>query len=107
VAAVLRLQVGVRVPVRVEDDARVGGDKVDAEAARARREEEDVDGGVRVEVLHRLHAVDGRDGAVEPAVLVASPREVVLEDVEHARHLREDQHLPSGGTRRPWWRRGH
>ena len=35
-----RLHVVLRVPVGVEDDARVGGDQVDAEAARARREQE-------------------------------------------------------------------
>eukprot|EP00964_Phaeocystis_antarctica_P086870 scaffold55055_cov60-Phaeocystis_antarctica.AAC.1 len=92
-AAVLRLQVRVRVPVAVEDDARVGRHQVDAEAARARREQEDVDGRVGVEVVHRLHAVGRGDAAVEPPELPCPPREVVLEDVEHARHLREDEHL--------------
>ena len=31
----------LRVPVRIVDDDRVGGGEVDAEAARARREDED------------------------------------------------------------------
>ena len=43
VRAVLRLQVGLRVPVRVVDDDDVGGLQVDAEAAGARREQEEED----------------------------------------------------------------
>ena len=56
-----RLQVLLRVPVAVEEDARVGGLQVDAEAARARRHEEEEDlGAGRVEGLqvdHSLHPV--------------------------------------------------
>ena len=37
VAAGHRLHVVLRVPVAIEDDARVRGDEVDADAARARR----------------------------------------------------------------------
>ena len=41
VRAVHRLQVRLRVPVRVIEDDDVGGGEVDAEPARAGREEED------------------------------------------------------------------
>mmetsp|Transcript_13247 Transcript_13247/g.35347 ORF Transcript_13247/g.35347 Transcript_13247/m.35347 type:complete len:371 (-) Transcript_13247:1139-2251(-) len=92
VAAVLRLQVGVRVPVRVEDDTRVCRHQVDAQPSRAGGEEEDVRLAL-VELVHRLEAISGSDAPVksprgEPAHLA-----VVLEDVEHLRHLGEDEHL--------------
>mmetsp|Transcript_33192 Transcript_33192/g.105872 ORF Transcript_33192/g.105872 Transcript_33192/m.105872 type:complete len:254 (+) Transcript_33192:346-1107(+) len=93
VAAVLRLQVHVRVPVAVEDDARVCRHEVDAEPARAGREQKDVDRLVRVEVVHRLRPVLRRHAAVEAAALVAAQGAVLLQDVEHPRHLREDEHL--------------
>mmetsp|Transcript_41676 Transcript_41676/g.114833 ORF Transcript_41676/g.114833 Transcript_41676/m.114833 type:complete len:297 (+) Transcript_41676:818-1708(+) len=83
----------MRIPVRVKNDARVGRDEVDAQPARARRQQEDINRLVRVEIVHRLPALVVADGAVEPAEAHALPREVVLEDVEHARHLREDQDL--------------
>lgn len=68
-------------PVRVVDDARVGRDEVDTEAARARREQEDVDAAA-VEALHRREAVLGADRAVEALVGEAAQLAVVLEDVE-------------------------
>lgn len=80
----------LRVPVRVEEDARVGGLAVDAESARTRRHEEDELGGAQhvegVDVHRALHAV-GR--AVEPAVLVVLMREEVFEQVERRGELRE------------------
>ena len=95
VAARHALHVVLRVPVAVEDDDGVGRGEVDAHAARARREQE----GEGVRGVALLEAVDGRlphaarHAAVEP--LVRQPRQVqvVLEDVEHARELREDEQL--------------
>mmetsp|Transcript_34656 Transcript_34656/g.115829 ORF Transcript_34656/g.115829 Transcript_34656/m.115829 type:complete len:237 (+) Transcript_34656:433-1143(+) len=93
VRAIHRLQVHLRVPVAVEQDHRVGGGEVDPEPARARREEENE----RVRV-GAAEAVDGglakvaADRPVEPLVRVAPLEQVVREDVEHAHHLRKDEH---------------
>eukprot|EP00966_Prymnesium_polylepis_P003270 75110-Prymnesium_polylepis.2 len=62
-------------PVRVKNDARVGRDEVDAQPARARRQQEDINRLVRVEIVHRLPALVVADGAVEPAEAHALPRE--------------------------------
>ena len=51
-----RLHVDLRVPVRVEEDARVGGLAVDAEASRARGHEEDELGRYRVTARARVRA---------------------------------------------------
>ena len=53
-----RLEVVLRVPVRVEDDDGVGRREVDAEAAGAGGEQEDEVARIRgVEVVHRLFLV--------------------------------------------------
>jgi len=103
VRAVRRLQVGLRVPVRVVEDDGVGRGERQAEPARARRQKEDeravLVGGTRagvdaaLEGAHRLPALLGPRGAVEPLVSPAAQREVILEHVEHARRLTEEQHL--------------
>mmetsp|Transcript_22778 Transcript_22778/g.67502 ORF Transcript_22778/g.67502 Transcript_22778/m.67502 type:complete len:715 (+) Transcript_22778:982-3126(+) len=95
VRAVHRLQVGLRVPVAVVDDDRVGRLQVDAEPARARGEEEEeaVRVGLVEGVNHLLPLRPTRrpvDAAIVKAILVPVGA-VVLEDVEHARHLREDE----------------
>ena len=93
VRAILRLDVGLRVPVRIEEDDRVGRLQVDAEPAGPRRQEEDeLRRALRVERDDRLVALGAARAAVDPAVLVLPHAAVVLEDVEHSRHLREDQH---------------
>mmetsp|Transcript_4036 Transcript_4036/g.14085 ORF Transcript_4036/g.14085 Transcript_4036/m.14085 type:complete len:240 (+) Transcript_4036:1586-2305(+) len=91
--AVLRLLIVRGVPVRVREDDRVRGLKVDPEAARARGEEERklfAPGGV-VPVDRVLAVLPGRV-PVDPAVLMLAVDHVILEDVEQTRHLREDQH---------------
>ena len=81
----------MRGGTHVEDDDRVRGLEVDAEAAGARREQERKVGRAgRVEVRDALLARLGRDGAVEPLVLVPAQGHVVAHDVEHAHHLAED-----------------
>ena len=94
-----RLQVDLRVPVGVEEDARVGGLAVDAEAARARRHEEaepaaahHVEG---VDVDRALHAVCG---AVEAAVLVLAVVEEVFEQVQRRGELREEDDAVAGAV---------
>jgi hypothetical protein len=73
-----RLQVVLRVPVRVEDDDGVGCGQVDAQPARPRGQQEGKVAGVwRVEVLHGLVAQLGGRGAVEALVLVAAQAHVV------------------------------
>ena len=68
-APVLRLQVRLRVPVTVEYDAGVGRREVDAQPARARRQEENVDVGGFVEAVNVLLAVLKVHGAVQAGVL--------------------------------------
>mmetsp|Transcript_8505 Transcript_8505/g.28977 ORF Transcript_8505/g.28977 Transcript_8505/m.28977 type:complete len:798 (+) Transcript_8505:345-2738(+) len=93
VRAVLRLEVRLGVPVRVVEDHRVRRLEVDAEAPGARGEEEDK--------LVRALLVEGVDGvlallaarvAVDAAVGELLGVAVVLEDVQHAGHLGEDEH---------------
>mmetsp|Transcript_54583 Transcript_54583/g.119033 ORF Transcript_54583/g.119033 Transcript_54583/m.119033 type:complete len:421 (+) Transcript_54583:1335-2597(+) len=92
------LHVHLRVPVRVEEDAGVRRLAVDAEAASARRHQED-------EPLAAFHVegvdVDGAlysvGAAVEPAVLVADVVEKVFEEVERRGELREENHAVATG----------
>jgi len=92
VAPVLGLGVHGRVPVRVVEDDSVGAGQVDADAARARAQYEHEDLLVVVEALHEHLALLDGGGAVEAQVLVAVVVEEVLEDVEHARHLGEEEY---------------
>ena len=92
--ACLRLQVVLRIPVRVVDDDGVGGGQVDAEAARARTQQEGE--AVRVGLgvaIDGLLAQFAADATIDALVREAHLYEVVFEDVEDADHLREDEHL--------------
>ena len=95
------LQVHLRVPVRVKEDARVRRLAIDAKSARARAHQEDETRRARhverVDVDGALHAVGG---AVEAAVLVALVRQKVLEQVEGARELRQHKHAGTGLERK-------
>ena len=90
VAARLRLQVVLRVPVGVVDDDRVGRGEVDAHAARARAEQEEKGGraGLAEPVDGGLALVAG-DRAVEALVGQALEINVLLDEVEQHRELRE------------------
>mmetsp|Transcript_20639 Transcript_20639/g.79043 ORF Transcript_20639/g.79043 Transcript_20639/m.79043 type:complete len:211 (-) Transcript_20639:787-1419(-) len=97
VAARLRLDVILGVPVAVVDHDSVGGGQVDAEAASPRGEEEDeLRRARRVESVDPFLPVPARHAAVDAAELVALVDHVVFQHVQHPRHLREDQHsVPS------------
>ena len=90
--AVHRLEVHLRVPVAVVDDDGIGGGEVDTQTSGAGGEEEDkllrAGGVVRVDhVLARVPV----GVTVDAAVLVPAEEEVILEDVEEAGHLGEDE----------------
>tara|TARA_B100000768_G_C11156957_1_gene322813 strand:- start:56 stop:430 length:375 start_codon:yes stop_codon:yes gene_type:complete len=88
-----RLQVHLRVPVRVEEDDRVGALQVEAEAAGARGEHEYEVGRVgRVELRQQVAAVVTLGVAIEPQVAVPHHLAVLLEQVHELHHLREDEH---------------
>mmetsp|Transcript_3158 Transcript_3158/g.7492 ORF Transcript_3158/g.7492 Transcript_3158/m.7492 type:complete len:407 (+) Transcript_3158:1050-2270(+) len=82
------LHVILRVPIGVEDDARVRCGQVDPQAARARGEEEDecVRAGLAEAIDRRLPQVAAYR-TVKPLVRVAALAEVVGEHVEHLHHL--------------------
>ena len=107
--AVLRLQVLLRVPVGVEQDDGVGGREVDALAAGARAEQEDVagrligtiagfiggGGGGLVEDFDLLLAVGLRYGTVDAADGPAAEGRVGGEEVELRFELAEYQDFVS------------
>ena len=107
VRASQRLGVVLGVPVAVKHDDGVRGDEVDPLTARARgkKKEKGAVLGVRgvVCVAAAAESVDGslarsaRDAAVEPLVGVRPVAAVVLENVQHARHLAEDERAMSTG----------
>lgn len=65
--AILRLQILLRIPVRIEKNHGVGGREIDALAAGAGAEEEEAMCGVGVEGGDLGAAVGLRDGAVDAA----------------------------------------
>ena len=93
VAPVHRLHVRVRVPVRVVDDDRVRGGEVDAEATGSGRQQEDADIWVGVELVHLPSTFLPLHAPVDAAHLLALLLKVGLDQVEHLRHLREDERL--------------
>ena len=91
-AARLGLQVVLRVPVGVVDDDGVGRRQVDADAARARAEEEEEGGrAFRTEAVDGLLPFVTGDRAIEPLVLEAAQLDVLLDEVQEHRELREDE----------------
>ena len=116
----LRLQIHERVEIRVVQDDGVGGGEVEPEPARARRHQHEKRARVRrVERLDQSLALRRRRAAVDSAVVelqldaptaanagaldggeahAAEPKPI-LEDVEHARHLAEEQHAVTPGAK--------
>lgn len=89
---VLRLEILLRVPVRVEEDDGVGGHEVDSLATGAGAEEEELVVFVGVEGFDLGAAVFLADGAVDAAAVPgAELRGPVLEDVELGFELGEDE----------------
>lgn len=93
VTPVLCLQVAVRVPVAVEYDARVGRSEVDAQPTRPRGQQEAEHVWVRIELLDASLAIFHLHSAVESPLREPHRMQEVVQDVQQARHLREDQHL--------------
>eukprot|EP00968_Pinguiococcus_pyrenoidosus_P021742 scaffold2908_cov257-Pinguiococcus_pyrenoidosus.AAC.3 len=92
VASVLGLQVCLRVPVGVVQDARVSRLEVDTQPTGARAEEKDELLTPRRVVLLDLGLAEFVAGvAVDAAVGVVLCHAVVLHDIHHPRHLRENQ----------------
>mmetsp|Transcript_8914 Transcript_8914/g.21077 ORF Transcript_8914/g.21077 Transcript_8914/m.21077 type:complete len:452 (+) Transcript_8914:1433-2788(+) len=90
--AIHSLDVHLGVPIGVEEHDPVGLLQVQPEPARARREQEDELVRVRPhEVVDHLLANVAGNPAVDAAVPVVAVPTVVLQDVQHARHLAEDQ----------------
>eukprot|EP00053_Salpingoeca_punica_P017129 m.163900 g.163900 ORF g.163900 m.163900 type:complete len:637 (-) comp17120_c0_seq4:1564-3474(-) len=93
VGAILSLQISLRIPVAVVEDDDVGSGEVNAETACTGAEHEDELLAVgRIVLVDHALTVLVRRLAVEAAVLVAAPPAVVLQDVQHAGHLAEDEH---------------
>lgn len=99
-ASVLRLKILLRIPVRVEDHHRVGRRQVQPQSAGARRQQKDKNARVIVKPINMLLPLLPPHRAVQPAVAIASPRHVALQNVQHLRHLRKQQHLVATGRPR-------
>ena len=90
-ATVLSLSIHRGVPVRVVEDDGIGTGEIDAKSAGTRRQDKHKNTSVGVEALHHNLAHLDASGAVQPEISVAVITQELLEDVEHARHLREDE----------------
>eukprot|EP00982_Pelagococcus_subviridis_P014849 31362-Pelagococcus_subviridis.AAC.11 len=88
-----RLEVVLRVPVRVVDDRGVRGGQRDPHPARASGQEIHESLAVLVEPIDPGLAIRLARAPVEAFVLVLHHPEVVLQDVQHDRELREDENL--------------
>ncbi len=83
----------LRVPVAVKEDHNVGFLQIQTETAGSRGEEEQELVAVFLhEAVDHLLACVSSDATVDPAVLVATVPAVVFENVQHTRHLAENQH---------------
>eukprot|EP00968_Pinguiococcus_pyrenoidosus_P005742 scaffold374_cov271-Pinguiococcus_pyrenoidosus.AAC.6 len=93
VRAVHGLQIHLRVPVRVIQHDNVCGIQVDPKAAGSRTQQK---GEVRrlrgIELVHLPVAVLGRGAPVDATVSMAEELHHVFQDVQHPRHLAEDEH---------------
>lgn len=103
----------LRVPVAVEEDHRVSNGEVEADAARARRQQEDKGGlgcrsgataataarsgsaGGSREVRHGLETLLAAHAAIQPLVAVSEVGEDVLRDIEALDAGAEEQDAPS------------
>ena len=98
VAACLCLHIVLWVPIAIKNDNGISDLKIDAEATgtRAKEEDETIRAGPAEAVYCGL-AVSTADPSVEALEGVAAVREVILEDVEDADHLGEDEDLMAVG----------
>jgi len=92
-----RLQVVLRVEVRVVDDHPVGSLKIDSQTSCFCGEKETEVGAPRlVELSDRLTTLLRRDASVQPLVSQPLQLAILLDHVEHDHHLAEDEHPVPG-----------
>uniref|UniRef100_A0A2M4D870 Putative secreted protein n=1 Tax=Anopheles darlingi TaxID=43151 RepID=A0A2M4D870_ANODA len=88
-----RLYVVVRIPIGIVNDDRVSRGQINTETTGASRKEEAKLRCPRcIETIDRLLTDTARDATVNALVLIPKPLEEILQDIQHLRHLREDQH---------------
>mmetsp|Transcript_5217 Transcript_5217/g.14953 ORF Transcript_5217/g.14953 Transcript_5217/m.14953 type:complete len:218 (+) Transcript_5217:754-1407(+) len=87
------LQVVLRVPVRVKQQDRVCGRKVDAQSSRPGGQQERKIRGIRsIEPVHGLVPLLRRGGPVQTLVPIPLAVHVLADNVQHADHLGENEH---------------
>lgn len=80
-STILRLQILMRIPIRIENDDGIGRLQIEAQPSRSRREDEDGVLGLRVvELLEQVGPILVLGRAVQAKVPDAAEVEVVLED---------------------------
>lgn len=101
VCTVHGLEVGLGVPVAIEQNDNVGGNEVDTETTRTGCQKEDELFTARgVVLVNRADTVLVRRVTVDTAVLEVTELAVVLENVKHTTHLREDEDARALGLHR-------
>jgi hypothetical protein len=102
VAAVLRLRIGLRVPISVKQNNRVRSSQVDPHSCSARRKQENKKRGVRVKFVHGSLAISQRHLPVDAFEFKTPPVAILCENVldmltvrgatnNHGRHLKKDE----------------
>jgi hypothetical protein len=94
VSTVLRLEILLRVPVRIVQNHCISGRKVNALATSTRAQEEDLEFWIGIERLDLLSSVTLADGAVNPATIPgAELGGPVLKDIQLRFELGEDENF--------------
>lgn len=101
VAAVLSLGVHGGIPVAVVEDHGVCAGQVDAHASTASGQDEAEDASVCVESLHEGLSLFHAGAAVQTEVDVSVVVEELLQHIQHASHLSEDEHAVTTGLQLP------
>lgn len=92
VRAIHRLQVHLRIPVRIIQHHDICRRKVDPQTARARGQQKHKPfRAFAVKLVDRELAVHARGVAVDAAVLVTAVDAVVLQNIDDTRHLRKNK----------------
>ena len=91
VRPIRRLFIHGRVPIVIVEDHSVSGDQVYAEAASSCRKEEGKDVVIALVFFDHVPPILNRGLTVQPEEGHLLPRQEVLEDVQHACHLAEDE----------------
>ena len=88
---ICRLLVHRWVPILIIEDDSVCGDQVDTESAGSRREQEAEDVVVSLILFYHVATILDRGLTIQAEETHLLPRQEVLQDVQHARHLTEDK----------------